>query len=64
MERLRLRTRRYDECFYLWFGNLHVILDHTRLRNALRVARNLLANKVGTNQGLGQLRELLDQLKL
>ena len=62
-ERLRLRTRRYDDPFYLMFGGLHVGLDATRLRNALRAARVLLANKDNTNQGLEQLRELLDQFK-
>ena len=63
MERLRLRTRRYDEPFYLMFGSLHVNLDATRLRNTLRAARVLLAKKDNTNQGLGQLKELLDQFK-
>lgn len=64
MERLRLRTRRYGESFHSRFGSLHAILDDVRLRNALRVARVLLAKKDGTSQGPGQLRELLDQLKL
>ena len=64
MERLRLRTRRYDESIYLRFGGLHVTLDDTRLRNALRAAGVLLAKKDDTNQGLGQLKELLDQFKL
>ena len=45
------------------FGGLHVSLDATRLRNALRAARVLLAKKDNTNQGLGQLKELLDQFK-
>ncbi len=64
MERLRLRTRRYGESSHFRFGGLHAILGDTRLRNALRAARVLLAKKDGTNQGPGQLRELLDQLKL
>ena len=64
MERLRLRTRRYGESFHFKFGALHAILDDNRLRNALRAVRVLLAEKDGTNQGPGQLKELLDQLKL
>lgn len=43
---------------YVWVSTVR------RLRNSLRVARVLLANKEDTDKEPEQLRELLDQLKL